>query len=266
MISEKQLLDYLKQGIEVFPAIITLMETKKNIITPSGTSWKPPLTADQAVSWLHSLHGRANALCMKTGNCSGVTVIDDDNRDVINHQLARLIPLGTSQSRTGNGGRHFFFSYATGISTSANHEHKIDIRNDGGLIILPPSRFKGRGYAWITPFNRVALRPMPSDLKCFILNLRQPETVLKCNSTVMSYRQLSPKQRFILDGYIARSKQAEVGVDDRSGCDYALCCWAVKINLLEDDLWRLVQNIGKFEQRGWEYFNRTYRNALCNAR
>lgn len=266
MLYEKQIVTYYKKKFEVFPAIIRLTGKKKCIITPKGTSWKERLSLETAIQWLRVFNGKANALCLKTGACSSVTVIDDDNRNGIHPYLLSFIAEETPHSITGSGGHHFFFKYDASISTSACSSEKIDIRNDGGLIIIPPSCFEGREYFWINAIGCTTLNPMPLALKEFILGLHKPSVAPTEGRVFKSYTQLSRKQRTILDDYIERSRHAQTGIGDRSACDFALCCWAVKIGLKKDELWKMVSNIGKFAQRGREYFNLTFQHALERAR
>ena len=263
MIVEKLITDYYADGFEVFPAFIKLIGTKKIIITPSGTSWKEKLTMETTIHWLRALEGKVNALCIKTGICSSVTVIDDDNRKQIHPILSNLKEGETPHSITGCGGHHFFFRYDHTIPTSACHSEKIDIRNNNGLIILPPSCFGGRGYSWITQLKRNILQPIPVSLKEFLLSLHKIDVTPINRKNLKSYKELSHKQREILDGYIKRSRCAKPGRDDRSACDFALCCWAVKISLRKDELWKRVSGISKFAQRGEEYFNLTFENAIA---
>lgn len=58
----------------------------------------------------------------------------------------------TARSVTGSGGEHLFFRAASGNSAprnSANGELGVDVRGDGGYVVLPPSvNAEGRAYVW----------------------------------------------------------------------------------------------------------------------
>ncbi len=85
---------------------------------------------------------------MPTGNITGVFVVDPDG-PVGEQSLTALIerhgPLPkTKQIRTGRpeGGRHIYFKAPPGVkikSTDSELGEKVDVRGDGGLVILPPS-------------------------------------------------------------------------------------------------------------------------------
>ena len=105
-----------------------------------------------------------------TGKRSGVTVIDKDTGPgkVGAATWAELIrehgEPQTLVARTGGGGLHLFFTYEASLKTGNNRlgQH-IDAKNDGGYVIVAPSRHKSGGtYIWMnwgTP-----LAPMPEYL------------------------------------------------------------------------------------------------------
>jgi len=90
-----------------------------------------------------------------TGNETGLFVVDIDPRHGGDKSLAELItqkgPLPTTVSAsTGGGGNHYLFLIPGGasISNSANEVAPgIDIRGDGGLIVVEPSMTQG-AYKW----------------------------------------------------------------------------------------------------------------------
>jgi len=92
---------------------------------------------------------------MATGAVSGVWVLDidprhggDESLDLLEQKHGRL--QATIESQTGGGGRHLFFAYAQAVKSRANHPGQgIDIRGDGGFVVLPPSNhMSGRLYEW----------------------------------------------------------------------------------------------------------------------
>jgi len=53
---------------------------------------------------------------------------------------------------------------------------------------------------------------------------------------------------------------------DRSLADFALCCWAVETGLDRDAVWAECQAVGKFAERGLDYFTLTWTKAEQKAR
>lgn len=92
----------------------------------------------------------ANVGC-ETGAKSGLSVLDVDVPEG-EASLEALPPLpDTLSSRTGSGGRHLLYQYTESVRTAvAVYGAGLDVRNDGGYIILPPSRHvSGGAYAWL---------------------------------------------------------------------------------------------------------------------
>ncbi len=139
-------------------------------------------------------------IALVTGEVSRVTVIDIDahkegsdtkNPTVEGHTVGdtKISPTctclpesvekiafekvgATMMSKTGGGGIHMFCKYEEGLGNSVKLAHpQMDIRSDGGIIILPPSLHEnGRLYEWnsLFPWNGGNLKNLisfPQDLK-----------------------------------------------------------------------------------------------------
>jgi len=91
-----------------------------------------------------------------TGKISGITVVDVDIKKgkVGDESLKDLeakhgkLPE-TAEALSWSKGRHIYFKYIEGVGCSQNILGKdIDIRSDGGYIIVPPSSLQGKPYEW----------------------------------------------------------------------------------------------------------------------
>jgi hypothetical protein len=95
---------------------------------------------------------------MPTGEESGFLVLDVDRKNGVdgNEALAALVakhgPLPeTAEALTPSGGRHLYFAQPTGIKTKSSAGSLgagLDVRGDGGYVVIPPSVTNGRAYAW----------------------------------------------------------------------------------------------------------------------
>ncbi|MSR84697.1 MAG: bifunctional DNA primase/polymerase [Candidatus Latescibacteria bacterium] len=89
-----------------------------------------------------------------TGAVSGFDVLDIDPRhggdislEVLEAQHGKLPE--TSEQITGGGGRHILFRHTPGLKSRNGVLPGIDIKADGGYILVAPSNhFSGRRYAW----------------------------------------------------------------------------------------------------------------------
>jgi hypothetical protein len=77
-----------------------------------------------------------------------------------------------------------------------------------------------------------------------------------------SGKKLTPTRLNKLTEYLNRSKFA----DDRSDADFALCCYAVEQGYDREEIWTAVEKVGKFQERGREYFDLTWGNAERKVR
>lgn len=110
-----------------------------------------------------------------TGAVSGLVVLDVDPAHGGDESLRDLIAAhgdlpDTVRDITGSGGQHYFWRHPGGkIQNEASYSlgQGLDIRGDGGFVVLPPSlHASGRRYEWevgCAPWDR-SVEPMPGWL------------------------------------------------------------------------------------------------------
>lgn len=121
----------------------------------------------EKVKEIWGIYPKAN-IALRTGSMSNVSVLDVDPKDGGFSSLSdRDIP-DSVKSITGGKGEHYFFEYDDRIRTSVGKHGGIapglDVRSDGGYIVLPPStHISGGAYEWVTdqsPFDiKIAKAP-----------------------------------------------------------------------------------------------------------
>ena len=127
-------------------------------------------------------------IAIPTGAASGVVVVDVDVHNVDGFEAfgrarrAGLLPPPLAVVRTPSGGAHLYYSAAPGVEQRNWQAAKagIDLRGDGGYIVIPPSRVRVngtlRGYEVrhirrdaTVPVDSVRLRefldPRPAELR-----------------------------------------------------------------------------------------------------
>lgn len=139
---------YAARGWPVFPC-----NTAKSPRTPHGFH-DATCEQDTIRAWWE--RWPSASIGLPTGAVSGTVVVDVDTYRGGDESLHALF-MGyapfpeTVQSLTGGGGIHYFFVHpGLRIPPSANKLGVgVDIRGDGGYVILPPSpHLSGRAYAW----------------------------------------------------------------------------------------------------------------------
>jgi len=111
---------------------------------------------EQITEWFEQ-YPDAN-IAVVTGAISGIVVIDIDTKEKIN----RPIPP-TVVSQTPSGGRHIFCKYpGFEVKNRVRILPNVDIRADGGYVVLPPSSFSSElNYGWIIPPTESEFADLP---------------------------------------------------------------------------------------------------------
>jgi hypothetical protein len=152
----QEALDYAAKGWAVFP----IKAGGKAPATANG--FKDASTSADAIHlWFSddSNQDKSN-IALRTGRESGVWVLDIDPRN------SGTVPAGlpnTLTAITGGGGLHFYFTYPTVEDNSAirwrkTYSEGVDIKADGGYVLLPPS-FTDSEYRWANSATAIAATP-----------------------------------------------------------------------------------------------------------
>ena len=151
-------LELAKQGTPIFP----LAPNGKRPMAKTNGVKDATTDIDIIKGWIKS-YPNAN-IGMPTGKLSGITVIDLDidigkQKDGIKEwetlcKENNYPPYCAKTVITPSGGRHLYFEYnelvKTGVDNIANG---IDVRNDGGYVVIPPSIVNGKLYTEVSNVN-----------------------------------------------------------------------------------------------------------------
>lgn len=149
-------LKYASRGWHVFP----LQPREKQPLIKGGFL-SASVAQDQIADWWRE-HPEAN-IGLWPGQ-SGLIVIDIDGPE--GEETARklgVLSQPTLECATGRpeGGRHLYFKRPNFNVSNCNIGKKLDVRCDGGYVILPPSIHpSGRQYAWS---GKDAILDLPPD-------------------------------------------------------------------------------------------------------
>jgi hypothetical protein len=139
----RAVLNYRQENLSIIP----VGDDKRPLI-----QWKEFQTRlareEELLEWWRAMPG-AN-IGIVTGRISGITVIDCDSPDAI-AWVEECLPssyLGPIVG-TPRGGRHYWFKYTEELRTGTAFRPGVDLRNDGGYVLAPPSMVPGGIYTWI---------------------------------------------------------------------------------------------------------------------
>ena len=149
-----------------------------------------------------------------TGKMSDLTVIDIDNQDTYEKLIEKCPVLKECRTIKTYKGYHIYCSYNEKLNTSSNvcdHYVGIDIRNDGGIVFCPPTKYQlldgtTTGYTdlggKILPVPDIIMNNLNQNGYKKIKGhhadtLTQPLSMIQSPSTYQS-----PKSAVILDTYV----------------------------------------------------------------
>ena len=164
------------------------------------------------------------------GEPSGIMVVDIDlNHGEVNGQdsFDKLIEdiseedkeqiSNTYTINTPNGGKHLYFQYEKGLKNIANYVPGVDIRTDGGLIVLQGSQFKiddeTREYKILNDTN---INKMPKSLFDKFMNIIAPKSKdskkISNNTQLSNYKEGSRNQELFKEviGIISKSSIRDI--------------------------------------------------------
>ena len=142
-------LEYARKGIPVFPL-------KPGDKTPIYEGSFHNATTDlEIISRWWDEHPNAN-IGMPTGQTSGVVVLDIDNKGTDGFAALAAwqdkgfnLPTTRTVSTPNNGRHHYLTPLGSVIKNRTGLVPGIDVRGDGGYVVLPPSRLaNGKQYQW----------------------------------------------------------------------------------------------------------------------
>ncbi len=142
-------LNYYNKGMCILPVI-------PNQKRPILNQWRQYITNRPSIEETENWFSTYNncGIGMVTGRVSGYIVLDIENKykgDV--NQLLSQYPTKLV-AKSGSGGYHFYYKYPKDydkpIKNRVQIMPNIDIRADGGFIVLPPTKHPSGGYyQWV---------------------------------------------------------------------------------------------------------------------
>lgn len=208
--------------------------------------------------------GAAWGIGLATGAGSGVFVVDVDTAeahgvDGVSSWEGRFGPIAdmaTQTSRTGSGGYHIFFTYPDDqvITNSRGSLPKgVDLRGDGGYVILPPSVHPGGArYRWEE--GSLHLREAPREVLSAIAEATE--------SMAVEFSPGDPARVPLAKFNLPRKVQLMIVTPptrgERSETDAAVCLALVVAGATNDEIRGVfahtpIGTLGKYAERGDEY-------------
>lgn len=241
---------YCSIGWRIFPVEIYLKDGKV-LKKPLITDWinKATNDYDKAIELFKPFSNCQ--IGVATGKGSGITVVDVDVKNGKNgfHTLDAMgieIPPTIIQT-SPSGGKHLFFKYTDELRNSVSTIESVDVRNDGGFIVIEPSIFPdGSKYEFNMEQEPWVIVPMIMNYN--IINALKPKAkessgprlvpdVIKSGerNDKMFKEACSMRER----GYTEEEILGNLRIFNKTRCEKPLS---------EDELFAITNSAGKFEQ------------------
>ncbi len=197
-------------------------EVRKIDKKPAIPSWKEyqnRFATDEELEQGFS-NPKVNGIGLVTGDISQITVLDWDEIDSPYESPIMV--------KTITGGFHSYYRYAPGVRNTVKVGGKtLDVRGDGGFVVIPPSSFGDHKYEWIVNGN-------PEEL------LKQlPEFPLNVEEEVIVNEYENYKKPFDLQDAIGATSGA------RNTQLHKLACSALSRNYDIESVKILVDSVNK---------------------
>jgi P4 family phage/plasmid primase-like protien len=189
---KKEIQKYLDNDLVSFSIHIEQKMNNKNI-------WKKnirfPIHWDKYTLENNYINEKYNGVALLTGKINNIIVIDIDNIEHWNKLLSenKQKEPDTIKAISGSGGVHLYFQYSDEFENIKSNskcfgsEYDIDIRNNGGCIIAPPTSYFNKNlnkdveYKWEKNIFNNKLKQMPNWIKKLLLEKKTDDKTDKSN-------------------------------------------------------------------------------------
>lgn len=188
--SVEELFDYFeKQGFDLVPV-------ERNSKAPFELEWTKK-THKSRTEWQTWLKNGLN-IGIKTGKISGITVVDIDTSPMP-PEIEKI--KGKALIQVTNKGTHLIYKYTDKLTQRRFQDLKIDIRNDGGQIVVSPSMIDGkyRVFQELLP----ELSECPQELIDYLLSQKK-DVLVKTDQETKSIEEGGRNQGLIHLGGVLR--------------------------------------------------------------
>jgi len=136
--------EYIRKYLEFGWTVVPVLKGTKR----PAVNWKEYQTRKPTNSELREwFKDPETGVGLITGPASGVVVVDEDTYKEKN--TGKVPPTTPVSVKTGGGGKHYYYKFVDGINNTVNRDLAIDVRGDGGFVVLPPTLHpSGKRYEW----------------------------------------------------------------------------------------------------------------------
>ena len=245
----QQALGYQKRGMSVIPL-------KPEDKRPLLASWKDYQRKQLGIADLKGFWKEAPEanIGIVTGAISGITVVDVDGDEGVESLSKAGIRLPETYTVKTPNGWHFYYKYNNLFKTGAGFLNHVDVRNDAGYVVAPPSVFDGKNYEVVNE-NDGEFTEFENVPQCFI-------------TRAGSFKQANKEDENKEFGEISQALENGVSSGSRNAMAYQIARYLWRRGVAKDIIWSaLIAYSHKctppMDERE---LKATYQSAIGNAR
>lgn len=155
---------YLRGGFSVIPVKLNSKEP--------AVKWKDYTERQMDSELVPEFFKNGSNIAVVTGRISNLTVLDIDDKELFSgfYDFEKLMDEAKTVVKSPNG-YHFWFKYDEELKTKQHRNFGFDLKNDGSLITVPPSKVGDRVYGFV---KSDGVGDIPRELKEKLLQLQKP--------------------------------------------------------------------------------------------
>ena len=214
----QQALGYQKRGMSVIPL-------KPEDKRPLLASWKDYQRKQLGIADLKGFWKEAPEanIGIVTGAISGITVVDVDGDEGVESLSKAGIQLPETYTVKTPNGWHFYYKYNNLFKTGAGFLNHVDVRNDAGYVVAPPSVFDGKNYEVVNE-NDGEFAEFKNVPQCFIT---------KTGSFKQANKETEDKEY----GEISQALENGVSSGSRNAMAYQIARYLWRRGVAKDIIW-----------------------------
>lgn len=234
---------YASKGKSVIP-VLTKGKNKKPLI--KWTDLQNRIASEEEINswWLRYPDAQ---LGLVTGKFNDIIVIDTDTEEsalLVDSMLEEGIEYPIQ--KTPRGGKHYFFKYEPGFVNRAKVAQDIDIRTDGGMVVIEPSISEKGAWEWVGDPELIFKDPclIPAALREYINNaLIKANTGSKGINSLYLYRDVTSDSDRLLHSVTSSDNKKGYFTEGRRDDDLFSTANVLLKGYMKEDMARQVINM-----------------------
>jgi hypothetical protein len=222
-----EVLSYQKRGMSIIPL---KPEDKRPLLASWKEYQKKPLNIGDLKAFWHETP-EANVGII-TGAISGITVVDVDGEEGVESLRKAGVQLPETYTVKTPNGWHYYYKYNNLLRTGAGFLDHVDVRNDAGYVVAPPSKLDNDRCYTVQDANNGEFAEFTRVPECF-------------TSKAGTYKQVDDQSERKFFGEISEALENGVSEPGRNDMAYRISRYLWRRGVAKDVIWSSLRGYAK---------------------